>query len=91
MKELIILENFKGKMEPDLQLFLADKKVKTAYEAAVYADNYYLVRKHVKPKGKDTTGTNQSDINVDTSQETKVSSPSNSASASQNTHTHNPP
>ncbi|KAK3878765.1 hypothetical protein Pcinc_016576 [Petrolisthes cinctipes] len=52
LEELVKLEQFLSQMEPDLQMFISDKRVKTAEEAAVYADDYVLVRKQFKAKDK---------------------------------------
>lgn len=47
--ELIVLSCL-GKVSNDLQLFLADKKVKNVFDAAVCADDYYLICNQFKPK-----------------------------------------
>ncbi|MPC95132.1 hypothetical protein E2C01_090329 [Portunus trituberculatus] len=86
IEELMILECFMSKLDPDVQLFIADKGVKTASEAAVCADDYYLVRSQFKPKT-----TPQTKTDTDTSQQAKVTSgPSYANSVSQKppTHTH---
>ncbi|KAK3895462.1 hypothetical protein Pcinc_000804 [Petrolisthes cinctipes] len=70
-------------MEPDLQMFISDKRVKTAEEAAVYADDYVLVRKQFKAKDKGqnrpppTTNNKTYDSDVSpNSKSTHVTSPS---------------
>ena len=47
LSELVILENFMGNLDTDLHIYLADKGVKTPAEAAVFADDYYLVEDRV--------------------------------------------
>lgn len=42
-----------GKLEPDFRLYLSDKRVSTAEEAAVHVDDYVLIRGHFKNKGKE--------------------------------------
>lgn len=50
LMELVILENFMGKLEPELQAYLVDKHTTAAVEAAVYADDYGLFRSQLRDK-----------------------------------------
>ncbi|KAK3885424.1 hypothetical protein Pcinc_010341 [Petrolisthes cinctipes] len=48
LRELILLEDFLNKIEPEVRTYLVDKNVKTSSQAAELAQDYYLVRKHDK-------------------------------------------
>lgn len=49
---MVKLEHFLSQLKPGLQLYLCDKRVKTIEEAAVYADDYVLVRTQFRSRDK---------------------------------------
>lgn len=44
-EELMILEVFQDKGDPELRIYLANKGVTTPPDIAIYADDYYFRRK----------------------------------------------
>lgn len=88
LKELVILENFLGKLEPDLQLYLADRGVKTASQAATCADEYYLVMKQFKTRDVPKTTPNFSNSKSVNSPRPKQTGSPGFSNVSQNTHSH---
>lgn len=44
IEELVIVEIFLNNVDPEVKTFLADKCVSTFAEAAIYVDDYFLIR-----------------------------------------------
>lgn len=88
LKELVILENFLGKLEPELQLYLADRGVKTASQAAICADDYYLIRQQFKTRDVTKTTPNYNNSKSVNSPRPKQTGSPGFSKVSQNTHSH---
>ena len=55
LRELILLEDFLNKVEPEVRTYLVDKNVKTSTQAADLAQDYFLIRKQDKIRKKETS------------------------------------
>lgn len=88
LEELLLMEHFLSKLEPDVKLYLCDKKLKTVEEAAVYADDYFLLRGqpkikyHSKENSKPTSPASTGD-NATNSSSTKPASNKSSPSTAE--------